>query len=114
MKRTLILTTAILGIATVAYGETYKFRLLDPVVVDGKELKAGDYKIEVKNTTAVIRTGRNSTEVKVRIESNKNKYDSTAIRYSQEGGTNNLEEIHIGGTKTNLVFDSTKPSNGGE
>jgi hypothetical protein len=114
MKRKFTLAASILGIASVAYAETYKFRLLDPVVVNGKELKAGDYKIEVTETTAVIRSGRDITEVKVRIESNNNKYDSTTIRYSQDGGKNNLQEIHIGGSKTKLVLDSTKPSNGGE
>jgi hypothetical protein len=113
MKHLLLLITASVALTNLASAATYTFKLFDSVTIDGKELKPGSYKVEVKDTTAVIRGGKESTEVKVRTESTDRKYDSTSVRYSKDGSKNNLEEIHIGGSKTKLVFDAPKTANGG-
>ena len=117
MKQTFLLAVITLALGAIGYAATYDIKITDPVTVDGKVLKPGDYKIDVKgdekNSTAVIRGGKDSTEVKVRTETNAKKYDSTTVRYSSEGGKNNLDEIHIGGTKTKLIFDASKTANGG-
>ncbi len=112
MKPTVLLATMLL--ASLASAATYKVKIADPVVVNGKELKPGDYKVEVTDTTAVLRNGKDATEVKVKVESNQRKYDSDAVRFTTDGGKNNLEEIHIGGTKTKLVIEAPKTANGGE
>jgi hypothetical protein len=106
--------TGTLALTSLAGAASYNFKLFEKVSIDGKELKPGDYKVEVKDNTAVIRSGKESTEVKVRTESAQRKYDSTTVRYSKDGDKTNLEEIHIGGSKTKLVFDSAKMANGGE
>jgi len=114
MKQTLILTMVTLAVTAIAgAATTYKVKIADPVTIDGKVLKAGEYKVEVNDTNAVIRNGKDSTEVKVRTESNSRKFDATTVRYTKDGGSNKLEEIHIGGTKTKLIFDSPKTANGG-
>jgi len=114
MKHLLLLMTASLALTNLAGAATYTFKLADSVTIDGKVLKPGDYKVEVKDAnTAVIRNGKDSTEVKVKTETNEHKYDSTSVRYSKDGSKNNLEEIHVGGTKTKLVFDAPKTANGG-
>ena len=113
MKQAVLVALVSFAVTAIAGAATYKVTILDPVTIDGKVLKAGEYKVEVNDTTAVIRNGKDSTEVKVKTESSERKYDSTAVRYTKEGGKNNLEEIHIGGTKTKLVFDSAKTANGG-
>jgi hypothetical protein len=113
MKQLLFLITTSLALTNLASAATYTFKIFDSVTIDGKELKPGSYKVEVKDTTAVIRGGKESTEVKVRTESSDRKYDSTTVRYTKDGSKNNLEEIHIGGSKTKLVFDAPKTANGG-
>jgi hypothetical protein len=113
MKHLFLLMTAGLALTNLAGAATYTFKIFDAVTIDGKELKPGTYKVEVKDSTAVIRTGKDSTEVKVRTESSERKYDSTTVRYSKDGSKNKLEEIHIGGSKTKLVFDAPKTANGG-
>ena len=113
MKNLLILITASLALTTLAGAATYNFKLADSVTIDGKVLKPGNYKVEVKDNIAVIRDGKDSTEVKVKTESVDHKYDSTTVRYSKDGNKNNLEEIRIGGSKTKLVFDGPKTANGG-
>jgi hypothetical protein len=113
MKHLLLLVTASVALTNLASAATYSFKIFDSVTIDGKELKPGSYKVEVKDATAVIRGGKESTEVKVRTESSDRKYDSTTVRYTKDGSKNNLEEIHIGGSKTKLVFDAPKTANGG-
>lgn len=104
-----------LSAASVLLGSTatYKVVIAEKVTVDGKELAAGDYKVEINDTTAVLRHGKDSTEVKVTTETNDSKYNATSVRFLQEGGKNKLQEIHIGGTKTKLLFDSANTANGG-
>jgi hypothetical protein len=114
MKHLLLLMTASVALTNLASAATYTFKLFDSVTIDGKELKPGSYKLEVKETTAVIRSGKESTEVKIRTENGDRKYDSTSVRYTKDGSKNNLEEIHIGGSKKKLVFDAPKTANGGE
>jgi hypothetical protein len=114
MKHLLILITGTLTLAGFAGAATYNVTIFDKVTIDGKELKPGTYKVEVKDTTAVMRCGKDSTEVKVRTENNERKYDSTTVRFSKDGDKNKLEEIHVGGSKTKLVFDAPKTANGGD
>ena len=52
-------------------------------------------------------------ETKIKTESVDRKYDSTSVRYTQENGKYNIQEIRLGGTKTKLVFESGRGANGG-
>jgi hypothetical protein len=103
MLKKFVLTFAILALA-VASAATYKVTIVQPSVVKGNELKAGDYRLNVQNDKVTIVNGRHSVEVPVKIENVEQKYDSTAVRYSDEGGKVTISEIRLGGTKTKLVF----------
>ena len=86
----------------VASGATsYKVTFFQSSVINGTELKPGEYKVEIKDDKAVLWQGKNSTEVPVKIESTDQKNRATAVRY---GSGSHVEEIRIGGTKTKLVF----------
>ncbi len=113
MTKQLFLIPLFIAVAGFANAAVFKVTIAQAVMIDGKELKPGDYKVEVNDTTAVIRNGKDSTEVKVKTENNDRKYDSTTVRCTQDGAKYNLQEIHVGGTKTKLVFDSPKSANGG-
>ena len=85
-----------------AAGVTYKVSLLDDSVVAGKQVKAGDYKVELKdNNTAVLVHGKKSIEVPAKTETSPTKFSQTEIQYSSD---NNLQEIRVGGTNTKIVF----------
>ena len=74
------LATSVLAFGMIAYaGDTYHVTLLKPSVVGGQELKPGDYKVEVKNDTAIISHGKKSVETKIKAESVDKKYDSTTV-----------------------------------
>ena len=81
---------------------TYRVSLHQDAMVNGKLVKAGDYKIEVKdNNTAILKQGKKEVEVPVKTETAGSKFSSTQVQYT-EG--NNLQEIRVGGTSTRLVF----------
>jgi hypothetical protein len=90
------------GVMTMSAAGTYKVSLHQDAVVGGKQVKAGDYKIEVKdNNTAVLKRGKDSVEVPVKAETAESKFRSTQVQYT-EG--RNLTEIRVGGTTTKLIF----------
>jgi hypothetical protein len=98
------LTITLLAMGAIAQAATYRITLLKPSVVAGKELKPGDYKVEVDNDKAVISHVKTSIETKVKTETTDKKYSSTTIRYEMEGEKYKVQEIGIGGTRTKLVL----------
>jgi hypothetical protein len=103
MLKNLVLAFAILALA-VASAATYRVALDQPSVVNGNELKAGDYRLNVQSDKVTIVNGKQSVEVPVKVETVAQTYNSTAVRYSDEGGRPTMSEIRQGGTKTKLVF----------
>jgi hypothetical protein len=106
------LTFTVLALGVLAHAETYHVTLLKPSVVAGKELKPGDYTVEVNADKAVISKGKQSVETKVKTETADRKYGSTTIRYELEGDKYKVQEIGIGGTKTKLVLSDSGMANG--
>ncbi len=111
MFKKLVLTFVILALAVAVAGTVpgvvgnYKITLLQPSVVKGKELKAGEYRLNLMADKVTIVNGKQTVEVPVKIESVERKFDTTAIRYVEESGKATISEIRIGGTKTRLVFN---------
>jgi hypothetical protein len=90
------------GLMTMSAASAYKVSLHQDAIVNGKQVKAGDYKIEVKdNNTAVLKQGKTTVEVPVKTETAESKFSSTQVQYTDG---NNLQEIRVGGTNTRLVF----------
>ena len=90
-----------ISLAFASAATTYKVTFFQPSVINGTELKAGEYKVEVNNDKAVLWQGKSSTEVPVKVETTEQKNRATAVRYSDGS---KVQEIRIGGTKTKLVF----------
>jgi hypothetical protein len=104
MIRKLALLFAI-GAFVLAAAESYKVTLFQPTVVQGKELKPGSYKLDVRNNVLVIANGKESVETPVKIETNAQKFSSTTVRFATAEGKYSIQEIRLGGTKTRLVFN---------
>ena len=102
MLKNIVLSLAIFAFA--ANAATYKVTLSQPSTLKGKELKAGEYKLNVDASKVTVVNGKESVEVPVTVESVDQKYESTSVRYV---GTEKpkITEIRIGGTKTKLVFN---------
>jgi hypothetical protein len=95
--------TAALAVASAA--GSYKVTFYQPVTINGTELKAGDYKLELNNGMAVIKQGKTMTEAPVKVETENQKFSRSSVRIN---GTQ-VEEIRLGGTSMRLVFE--RPGN---
>lgn len=96
-----LLITAI----TFAADSSYRVTLFQPSMVNGTELKPGEYKLELKDNKAVITKGKKSLEAEVKVENAQSKFSSTSVRYQDDGGKLKVQEIRLGGTTTRLVFN---------
>jgi hypothetical protein len=103
MKR-LLFAFATLALV-VASAKTYSVTLFQASTVAGKELKPGDYRLQVNGDKAVITNGSQSAESQVKVETGEAKYSSTSVRYANAEGKFRIQEIRLGGTKMKLVFD---------
>ena len=54
---------------------------------------------------AVIRNGKKVCEAPVKVENADSKYSTTAVRFNNADGEMHIQEIHVGGSKTKLVFN---------
>ena len=94
-----------IGAFVLAAAETYRVTLFQPTVVQGKELKPGQYKLDLKNNILVIANGKDSVETTVKVETNGQKFSSTSIRFATGEGKYSIQEIRLGGTKTKLILN---------
>lgn len=104
MKKLLVCFAA-LGL-TIASAKTYSVTLFQPSVIGGKELKPGDYKVEIKDQKMVLRGGNETAEAPVKVEEVSSRYNGTSVRYTNGDGKYHLQEIRLGGTKMKLVVNN--------
>ena len=104
MKRRFLLSFALAGLAA-ASAKSYTVNLFQPATVGGTQLKPGEYQVEVVDQKAVIRNGKIEGQAPVKVEASDVKYGSTTVRFSNGDGKMHIREIHIGGTRTKLVFN---------
>src|SRR5690349_21746995 len=104
MKKILFaFTTLALAAASAA---TYKLTLFQPSMINGTELKAGSYKIELKDNKAVFKGAKNVVEADVKVESTPEKFGTTSVRYDNADGKMKVTEIRLGGTNSKLVLNN--------
>jgi hypothetical protein len=101
MKTTLIAGFVVLGATAFAASNTYKVEILKDSVIEGKAVKAGDYKVSIVNGNAVLKQGKEMIEVPAHEMTATEKPASTEVTYDQ----NNIKEISFGGSHTKIVFD---------
>ncbi|SRR5579871_6438770 len=100
-KLTLTLATFALAVASAASSH-YNLRLDSAQWVGDKQLKPGNYKIEVSNDKAVFKTGKTVVEVPATVQQANQKY----VRTSYASVNSKITEIDLGGTTTKIVLGS--------
>ena len=96
-----------LAAAVASAASMYRVNIGQAFMLGSSEMKAGDYKIEVDGGKAVFMDGKhNAGSAAVKEETGDEKFTRTTVRYSNGDGKFHLQEIHIGGTKTKLVFEN--------
>ena len=101
MVKNILLGFASVALAIASAASSYNVTFYQPVMINGSELKPGDYKLELKDKTAVIKQGKTVTEAPVTVATDSQKYSRTSVRLNGM----QVEEIRIGGTNTRIVFD---------
>jgi hypothetical protein len=102
MIKKLVCGFAFAAMAVVSAATSYKVTFYDPVVVNGTTLRPGDYSLQIKENMAIIKQGKVMAQAPVKIENSDKKFSTNTVRLS---GTR-IEEIHLGGTRTRVVFES--------
>jgi len=107
-KIMLIFGTLALAVASAA---THRLTFNDLVWLGQNQLKAGDYRLEIKGTQAII-MGDHKKEiaVPVTIEKASQKFDTTSFLTQEIGGKSELTEIRIGGTHDKVLLPMMKPA----
>jgi hypothetical protein len=106
MKKNLLLAISVAALAVAsASAKSYSVTLYEPAMLGNTALTPGEYKVEVADQKATVRNGKMHCEAPVKVESADNKYSTTTVRFSNEDGKMHIQEIHVGGSKTKLVFN---------
>lgn len=101
MVKNILLGFTSVALAVASAASKYNVTFYQPVMVNGSELKPGDYKLEVNDKTALLKQGNQTAEAPVTVETDGQKFARTSVRLNG----NQVEEIRIGGTTTRIVFD---------
>jgi len=104
LGKNLVFTTLALALASAA--TNYRVTLFQPSLINGTELKPGEYKIELKDNKAVVKGGKSVVEADVKVESAGEKFSSTSVRYTNADGKYKVQEIRLGGTNSKIVFNN--------
>lgn len=97
------ITIAALAMANAA--EIYRVRFFRATVLNGAQLKPGEYQVMVAGEKAVFQQGKETAESPVKVEKEEKKFDTTIFKYDNKGGAMHLIEICVGGTNTKLSFN---------
>lgn len=111
MLKRFVAVFAILVLAAMAFAGTvpagktnFRITIMQPSVVNGTDLKPGDYKLSLGDGKITLVQGKVSVEAPATIETVDSKFETTAIRYREQGGKQNVAEIRLGGSKTKVVL----------
>ena len=102
------LVALVASAGTVPSGSRYRITLSQNSVLQGTELKAGDYRISIADSKIMVtgENGKNPVEIPVKVETQDQKFESTVVRYDTSTGKAVISEIRLGGTKTKLIFNN--------
>jgi hypothetical protein len=102
LKRVAIL--ALLGVS-LASAKTYTFTVADPAQAGKVQLKPGEYSLKLDGSQVVLMdTSGRRIDTTAKVESADRKFDQTVVSFSKVDGTNRIQAIQLGGSKTRVVF----------
>ncbi len=100
IRRILLLSAISLAAASAADKSKYDVNLYQTTVVNGTAFKAGEAKIELADGKAVLRQGKLTAEVPVKVEIAKDKFFQTRVGYREH----QITDISLGGTNKHILF----------
>jgi len=106
MRSIKTLALATLALAAASAASHYTLHLDSTQFAGDKELKAGDYKVEVSGDKATFKSGKAVIEVPAALQKVDHKYALTTYQSVDK----KIQEIDLGGTATKIVFGAPSGS----
>jgi hypothetical protein len=105
-KSLLIVGALSLVSLNIASAKSYDLVLSAPAMAGTTELKAGDYKLKLDGSQAVITGQQNnaSVTVPVKVENSGKKFGYTTVESTNQGGMDTIQAIDLGGSNTRLTL----------
>jgi hypothetical protein len=103
MKSLKTLALATLALAAASAASHYTLNLDSTQFAGDKELKPGEYKVELAGDKAVFKSGKTVIEVPATLEKVDHKYSLTTYQSVDK----KIQEIDLGGTATKIVFGAS-------
>ncbi len=101
--------TAVLCLSSVGlvHAKSHHIVLSEPTMAGNVMLPAGDYKVKLEGTNAVLlNVDKDKTyTAPVKVESEARKFDQTAVMTGTASGESRIQSIEFGGSHTRLQFD---------
>jgi hypothetical protein len=88
---------------SVMSAETYWLQIYQPMYLGGKELKTGEYKLDLQGDKVTLKKGKVAVESKVKVETLDQKARSTTLVCNQVGDKLEVNAIQLKGSTTKLV-----------
>jgi hypothetical protein len=96
----LVLALSVVG------AETYTLEIYQPVLLGGKQLKSGEYKLDVQGGNITLKKGKLlAAESKVKVETLGQKAPATRLICDKVGDNLQVSAIELKGSTTKLVME---------
>ncbi|MBZ2184668.1 MAG: hypothetical protein K7J46_08135 [Bryobacter sp.] len=103
-----VLSLAAVGALTLGAAERRSLTIATPSLLNGMELKPGEYRLELAGERMVLQQGKQRVEAPVKLEAAEQRFPSTTILYQNAQGKPQIKEIRLGGTKHRLIFEESQ------
>jgi hypothetical protein len=104
MIKRFLLAVSVMGLAVASAASNFNLNFYQPTVVNGTTMKVGEAKLEIHDNKAIVKQGKTSVEVNVKMETATQKYLYTTIGY-KDGENHQIKDITLAGTTTKVVFE---------
>ncbi|HUK15769.1 MAG TPA: hypothetical protein VLW65_05115 [Bryobacteraceae bacterium] len=106
MKKLALLGVLALSCLSIASAKSYEITLAAPTKAGNAQLKPGLYRLKIDGSNAVFTAVDNdkSVSVPVKVESTGTKFDQTRVDATKDNGTDVIQDIELGGSKTKVEF----------
>jgi hypothetical protein len=91
---------------TIASAKTWNISVSAPAMAGPVMLPAGNYKVKLDGATAIFRN-QDTNKVytaPVKVQNAEKKYSQTAVESTDQGGTQVIQDIQLGGTTEEIEF----------
>ncbi len=102
MKK-IMFAVAMFALTALAASNTFHVTFDEAAWINGTQVKAGDYKLQVESGKAILKSGKTVVEAPAKLETADHKFASTGVVLDSK---QKVQEIQIGGTNDRVVFQT--------